>query len=334
MLRVSLILIQIFLICLFSLSAQVTGEAIAQPVAGSLEPIISKQKSNQAKMSKEIIKNKYFEIVVSSYENNGVKTLIVTRNKNGSFHDRTEWVGKGEIPNELKSLMGKGELDPGGARNLTKSFFGVIVVDSRRTEGVDVKEVVGRSPAFNSGIRKGDLITGLNGKKIKDAEDLAKVLTQITPGEKVICRYFRGDRLAIEKVIVEEVPEGTGINLNAVDGGNVFAPPPNATIPSTSMVPAVGGISIRSRVENMPLTNYSAFMTPNKDWINIAFNAPPVPISVIVFDNSGKEIFHQHLPWFQGNYKQLIKIVPGIEGPFQVTVAQGGNVFSKEITME
>lgn len=307
------------------------------PSSGDAVPVKVVNKENAPKIKKEIFQFEDFEIVVSSYENNGVKTVIVTRNMNGAFHDRTEWVGKGELPNEVKSLMGKA--DSFGGQNLEKSFFGVIVADSRRASGgVDITEVVGKSPAFKSGMKKGDLIVSLGGEKIKTTEDLAKVLTKFQPGERPSCRFFRGERLNIEKVELKEVPKATGLNLNAIDGGNVLAPvvAPSSTSgsPASTMPKATGGKDIRAMVNNLPLTNYNAFITPNNDWVNLTFNAPAAPMSLIVFDKQGKEIFHQHLPWFQGNYKQLIKLNPGVEGPFQIIAAQGGNVFSQMVKAE
>ena len=328
MVRVKLFSLVLSLLLAAGLSAQspVVNSSSAAPMKVSTSLDIPKVK-------KESFRYRNFEIVVSSYENNGVKTVIVTRNKNGNFYDRTEWVGKGELPDELKSLMGKSGIY--GGQNLAKSFLGVIVSDVNRDGGgVTVTEVVGKSPAYRAGLKKGDLITSLYGEKIKTTKDLANVLTKAKPGEKAVCRFFRGERLNIEKIELEEVPEETGLNLNAIDGGRVRIMTPKtsaATMPESTMPAATGGKEVRALVNNLPLTNYSAFITPNKNWINISFNAPPVPMSIIVFDGKGKEIFHQHQTWFQGNYKQLIKINPGVKGPFQVVVAQGGNVFSQTV---
>ena len=85
---------------------------------------------NVKKSSKEVSQSGDFEIVVSSYQNNGVKTIIVTRNKNNSFFDRVEWVGKGDVPIELKRLMGKEKNPPSEANysreKIKKSYFALI----------------------------------------------------------------------------------------------------------------------------------------------------------------------------------------------------------------
>jgi len=285
-------------------------------------------------IKKEIFKNGDFEIVVSSYQNNGVKTIIVTRNRNGSFYDRTEWVGKGEVPDELNWLMGKGE--PGnGTKMKEKSYFGVMVKDATQADGgygVVVQEVVKSSPAFKSGIRTGDRITSVGGEKVTNSKEFATVLTEKKADTKVACRYFRGRSLAIEKVTLGKLPKGTGLNLKSIDGGEIIdtrAVSQAQRKPKTTA--KVGsGAKLMPTKSNMSLTNFNGIKTAG-GWLNVSFNAPEVPITMIVFDGKGKEVFHQHLPWFKGNYKQLIKIKAGVEGPFSIIAAQGSSVYSKEI---
>lgn len=285
-------------------------------------------------IKKEIFKNGDFEIVVSSYQNNGVKTIIVTRNRNGSFYDRTEWVGKGDVPDELNWLMGKGE--PGNSTQLKeKSYFGVMVKDATQADGgygVVVQEVVKNSPAFQSGIRIGDRITSVGGEKVTDGKSFATALTKNKADTKVTCRYYRGRSLSIEKVTLRKLPKGTGLNLKSIDGGEIIdnraARKPQRKPKST--VKTGSGSKLMPTKSNMSLTNFNGIKTAG-GWLNVSFNAPEVPITMIVFDGKGKEVFHQHLPWFKGNYKQLIKIKPGVEGPFSIIAAQGASVFSKEI---
>ena len=283
-------------------------------------------------IKKEILQVGDFEIVVSSYQNNGVKTIIVTRNRNGSFYDRTEWVGKGEVPDELNWLMGKGE--PGSSQKVKeKSYFGVMVKDAVQADGgygVVVQEVVKSGPAFKSGIRKGDRITSVGGKKVTNTKEFATALTENKANTKVSCRYYRGRSLSIEKVTLEKLPKGTGLNLKSIDGGEIIDTRAVKRPTAKSKTKVSSGPKLMPTKSNMSLTGFNAIKTAG-GWLNVSFSAPEVPITIIVFDGKGKEVFHQHLPWFKGNYKQLIKIKPGVEGPFSLIAAQGSSVYSKEI---
>jgi serine protease DegS len=51
--------------------------------------------------------------------------------------------------------------------------------------GVTVVNILVKSPAFESGVRPGDLITGLNGDPVRSAQDLVSRLAAVQPGESV-----------------------------------------------------------------------------------------------------------------------------------------------------
>lgn len=67
-------------------------------------------------------------------------------------------------------------------------------------EGVLVTRVEFGSPAREAGLQEGDLITSLNNKKIPDSASLVKVVSKLSPGEKVplnIIRHRRSLKLSI-----------------------------------------------------------------------------------------------------------------------------------------
>jgi serine protease DegS len=51
--------------------------------------------------------------------------------------------------------------------------------------GVTVVNILVKSPAFEGGVRPGDLVTGLNGDAVKSAQDLVSKLAALTPGAAV-----------------------------------------------------------------------------------------------------------------------------------------------------
>jgi serine protease DegS len=51
--------------------------------------------------------------------------------------------------------------------------------------GVTVVNILVKSPAFEAGVRPGDLITGLNGDAVKSAQDLVSRVAALTPGASV-----------------------------------------------------------------------------------------------------------------------------------------------------
>jgi serine protease DegS len=51
--------------------------------------------------------------------------------------------------------------------------------------GVTVVNILVKSPAFEAGVRPGDLVTGLNGAPVKSAQDLVSRMAALKPGESV-----------------------------------------------------------------------------------------------------------------------------------------------------
>jgi S1-C subfamily serine protease len=62
------------------------------------------------------------------------------------------------------------------------------------TAGVFVQNLSGRSPAFQAGLRRNDLIVGANGQKIADGEELTRLIIQAKIGSTVKFDVLRGGR--------------------------------------------------------------------------------------------------------------------------------------------
>ncbi len=60
-----------------------------------------------------------------------------------------------------------------------------------QSEGVLVTRVEFGSPAMKAGLQEGDLIISLNKKKIPDSATLVKVVSTLSPGEKVPLTIIR-----------------------------------------------------------------------------------------------------------------------------------------------
>ena len=104
-------------------------------------------------------------------------------------------------------LAGQG----GGARPGEKVSFGLQIADaSKITQKAGVLPVFGAfvgsvrpgSAAEKAGLQQGDVITEINLRPVSNADDLAKALSGLSPGNRVTIAFLRGQqKLRAETVV-------------------------------------------------------------------------------------------------------------------------------------
>jgi len=78
----------------------------------------------------------------------------------------------------------------------------------QNTDGVIVVEIMPDSPADESGLRHGDVITHVNGKLVEDEEELCEDLNQLGAGKPVKLADIRDGKKQEIKAELEEAPAG------------------------------------------------------------------------------------------------------------------------------
>ncbi len=73
--------------------------------------------------------------------------------------------------------------------------------------GALVSQVIPDSPAEKAGIKAGDVILSLNGKKILDSSDLPPLVGRVPVGSTARVEVLRDDREKTLKVVIEELPK-------------------------------------------------------------------------------------------------------------------------------
>jgi serine protease Do len=102
--------------------------------------------------------------------------------------------------------------------------------------GALIGEVVPKSPSEKAGIKTGDVITAINGKKISDARELRLMIGSMAPGTKVQIEINREGQTKTFDVDLAEMPAGT-----TAEGGPE-ASPEESTQPEKTTV--FGGIAV------------------------------------------------------------------------------------------
>jgi serine protease Do/serine protease DegQ len=83
--------------------------------------------------------------------------------------------------------------------------LGIAMQDVAGTEGAIVTDVQADSPAAQGGLRKGDVVTGLNGRPVRGAAELRARLSVVPVGETISLSVQRGSDKRTLKAIIGEL---------------------------------------------------------------------------------------------------------------------------------
>ncbi len=111
----------------------------------------------------------------------------------------------------MQSLREKGRIVRGyigaSVQTLTPELADAMKLKGQPT-GALVGEVTPKSPSEKAGIKTGDVITGVNGKKISDARELRLMIGSMAPGTKAQIEVNREGESKVLNVELGEMPAG------------------------------------------------------------------------------------------------------------------------------
>ena len=92
-----------------------------------------------------------------------------------------------------------------------------------RPIGVMVTEVYGEGPADDAGLRRGDLVTAIDGREVYDEKGLKFLAAVRSPGEKANLTVLRGGQFKSIDVMVAPPPGATEADIVLLKGQNAFS---------------------------------------------------------------------------------------------------------------
>jgi serine protease Do len=119
--------------------------------------------------------------------------------------DNAEGMGFAISINEAKtiidSLMSTGKV----SRPYLGIYGATVVAGNNSVEGVYVKEVVAGSGAYAAGIQPTDIITELDGQKVKEFDEISAMLDRHKVGDVISCKIQRGGKTITVNITLSEM---------------------------------------------------------------------------------------------------------------------------------
>ena len=105
-------------------------------------------------------------------------------------------------------------------------------------KGARIASVIDESGAEKAGLKKGDVITRIDDKKIESTDDVTETIKAHKPGEKVKITYLRDDK---EQTATAELGKWKGFKMNALTAPRMNMGNFNLNVPEPPMVFNGGG---------------------------------------------------------------------------------------------
>ena len=181
--------------------------------------------------------------------------------------------------------------------------------------GAVVNDFTQVSAAKEADMHVGDLITAVNGMRVKTHQDVWDEIAKYKPKESVRIAYLHaGEEKQIRATLKACKPREE--NIIVVPKGQEGEQ-----------------VNIPANMGRLELTQFAASPNPTKDMVNVIFVGEAVPTNVSFIDVTGKVLFQQNIKDFNGQYNQRFDVNEYAKGIVVVKIQQGDKVFSKQIVV-
>lgn len=141
----------------------------------------------------------------------GVNTAILT--KSGGYEGIGFAIPSNMAKKVLRNIMANGKVERGwigaGIRDIDVEISGLF--SEKKVKGVIVIEIVKESPAYLSGLQKGDIIISVNNKEIINKNQVRNDIAESQIGKKLKIKILRKGKPETLSVKISKLPESTEV---------------------------------------------------------------------------------------------------------------------------
>ncbi len=186
------------------------------------------------------------------------------------------------------------------------------LVDNQR--GAVINDFTKISAAQEAKMQTGDLITQVNGVRVKTHQDVWDEIAKYKPNTAVTVTYLRENSTKqIQATLKACKPKDEKV---------IVVPKTTETTPKVAPSLNLGKLELES---------FAASPNPTRGMVNISFTGAAVSTNLAFYDLTGKVLFQQNISDFNGEYSQRFDLNEFAKGVVVVKVQQGEKVFSKQI---
>ena len=138
----------------------------------------------------------------------GINSAIITRS--GGNNGIGFAIPSNMMKEVVSKLVAKGKIERGYLGVMIEDLKGDIKKVYDHKYGAVIVDVTKDSAAAKAGLKRGDLIIAVDGKKIEDSNDLKTVIGSYPPGKEVTITYERDHKVYTTKVKLGERPSSIG----------------------------------------------------------------------------------------------------------------------------
>ena len=221
--------------------------------------------------------------------------------------------------------------------------------------GAKVSGIIDGSGAEDAGLQSGDVITGINEDDVTSVRTLHVALGKYEPGERVKVTYEReGNTGFVDSELRAwgELPDYQNswrAEVKCGDSGyrgdiNFLEP----TVSKKVIIIKKGQDTpdveeeetTQPIVENttfdyaLELENFTVFPNPSDGKFRVQFESVDKPLTLSVFDASGREVYRDNMNDFNGFYNKEIDLSNSPRGTLFLTIAQEGKRYTDQIILQ
>ncbi|BCD63025.1 serine protease Do [Nitratiruptor sp. YY08-26] len=136
----------------------------------------------------------------------GINSAIITRS--GGNNGIGFAIPSNMMKEVVKKLVEKGKIERGYLGVIIEDLKGDLKDVYKHKYGAVIVDVTKDSAADKAGLKRGDLIIEVEGKKIEDANELKTIIGSYPPGKEITIKYERNKRVHTAKVKLGKRPGG------------------------------------------------------------------------------------------------------------------------------